>query len=120
MDVQSDCLFSEERITTHLCDSTDVESCRAWIEAHALTFNVVIDDGSHWDQHQLATLRNLWPLLKPGGYYVIEDVVPDSLVSREPQRVHEIVGDVGIFYAGLKNNLCVIHKVPLQCCCEHF
>ena len=120
MDIQSDCLFSEKRITTHLCDSTDAESCRAWIEAHALTFDVVIDDGSHWDQHQLATLRNLWPLLKPGGYYVIEDVVPDSLVSREPQRVHEIVGDVGIFYAGLKNNLCVIHKVPLQCCCEHF
>jgi hypothetical protein len=120
LDIQPDCLFSEERITTHLCDSTDDESCRAWREAQALTFDVVIDDASHWDQHQLATLRNLWPLLKPGGYYVIEDVVPDSLVSREPQRVHEIVGDVGIFYACLKNNLCVIHKVPLQCCREHF
>ena len=46
--------------------------------------------------------------------------MPDLRVSREPQRVHEIVGDVGIFFASLKNNLCVIHKVPLQCCREHF
>ena len=121
MDVQPDCMFSEPRITTHLCNSTDSASCQAWTEANPdLAFDVIVDDGSHWDEHQLATLRHLFPLVKPGGFYVIEDVVPDSLVSREPQRVHEIVGDVGIFFAGLKNNLCVIHKVPLQCCREHF
>ena len=119
MDVQPDCLISEPRLTTHLCDSTDAESCRAWIEAHPeLEFDIIVDDASHWEEHQLATLSHLFPLVKPGGYYVIEDVVPDSLVSREPQRVHEIVGDVGIFYAGVKNNLCVIHKVPLNCCRE--
>jgi hypothetical protein len=120
MDVQADCLFQDERIETHLCDSTDDESCRAWIEAHALTFDIVIDDGSHWDHHQLATLQHLWPLVKPGGFYVIEDVIPDSLVSREPHRVQEIVGDVGFFFAGLKNNLCIIHKVPLDCCRENY
>jgi hypothetical protein len=32
----------------------------------------------------------------------------------------DIVGDVGIFFAGLKNNLCVIHNVPMHCCREHF
>jgi demethylmacrocin O-methyltransferase len=121
MDVQADCMLSEERIATHLCDSTDPASVLAWTQANPdLTFDVVIDDGSHWDLHQLATLKHLWPLVKPGGYYVIEDVTADSLVSREPLRVHEIVGDVGIFFAGLKNNLCVIHKAPLQCCREHF
>ena len=121
MDVQQDCLISEARIATHLCDSTDADSCRAWIDAHPdLAFDVIVDDGSHWDLHQLATLRNLFPLVRPGGFYVIEDVVPDSLVSREPRRVLEIIGNSGIFFAGLKNNLCVIHKVPLQCCREHF
>jgi hypothetical protein len=118
VDVAPDCLFSEPRITTHLCDSTDPAACSAW--AQRRSFDVVIDDGSHWGEHQLATLRNLWPSVKLGGYYVIEDVVPDSLISREPLRVHEIVGDVGIFFAGLKSNLCIIHKVPLQCCREHF
>lgn len=121
MDVQPDCMFSEPRITTHMCNSTEAESCRAWIEAHPdLTFDIIVDDGSHWDQHQLATLAHLFPLVKPGGFYVIEDVVPSSLVSREPMRVKEIVGDVGIFYAGLKNNLCIIHKVPLPCSRQNF
>ena len=120
LDVQPDCLFSEQRITTHHCNSTEEFHCRAWKKLVKLTFDIIVDDGSHWDKDQLATLKNLWPSLKSGGYYVIEDVMPDSLVSREPQKVHEIVGDVGIFFAGLKNNLCVIHKVPLQCCREHF
>ena len=121
MDVAADCMLSEPRITTSLCDAKDPASVLAWTQEHPdLTFDVIVDDGSHWDLPQLATLQHLFPLLKPGGFYVIEDVVPDSLVSREPQRVHEIVGDVGIFFAGLKNNLCVIHKVPLQCCREHF
>ena len=64
------------------------------------------------------TLTNLSPLVEPSGFYVIEDVVPDSLMSRETQRVLDIVGDAGVFFAELKNNLCVVHKVSLQCCRE--
>jgi len=121
MDVQSDCMITEERIESYLCNSTDANDVMAWRQARPdLSFDIVIDDGWHWDEAQLATLKHLWPLVKPGGYYVIEDVYPDSLVSREPHRVYEIVGDVGIFFAGLKSNLCVIHKVPLHCCREHF
>jgi hypothetical protein len=120
IDVQMDCMFWEDRIETYPVDSTDAHACRVWLESPLQQFDVIIDDGSHYDQHQLATLKNLWPALKEGGYYVIEDVIPDSLVSREPHRVYEIVGNVGIFFAGLKSNLCVIHKVPLACCREHF
>ena len=121
MDVAHDCMFSEHRIATHLCDTTNSENCNAWIEANpGLSFDIIIDDGSHWGQHQLETLKNLFPLLKNGGFYVIEDVVPDSLISREPQKVLEIVFDSGLFFAGLKNNLCIIQKVPLQCCRENF
>ena len=121
MDVQPDCLFTEERIVTHHCDSTQEFHVRAWRQLNpTLEFDIIVDDGSHWGCHQLKTLKHLWPLLKLGGYYVIEDVTPDSVVSREPQRVHEIVGDVAIFFSGLKSNLCVMHKVPLQACREHF
>lgn len=35
---------------------------------------IVIDDGSHrWD-HQITTFKYLFPLLKPGGLYIIEDI----------------------------------------------
>jgi demethylmacrocin O-methyltransferase len=36
--------------------------------------DVVIDDGSHRWADQVATFRKLYPHLKPGGYYVIEDL----------------------------------------------
>lgn len=44
------------------------------LAAHAL-LDLIIDDASHKPRDQAATFRNLWPLLAPGGTYVIEDVV---------------------------------------------
>jgi len=35
--------------------------------------DVIIDDGSHLPSHMWYTLQQLWPLVKPGGYYVLED-----------------------------------------------
>jgi hypothetical protein len=36
--------------------------------------DVVIDDGSHRAQHQITSLLTLWPLVKPGGWYIVEDI----------------------------------------------
>lgn len=45
--------------------------------------NLIIDDGSHKPRDQAATFRNLWPLLAPGGYYFIEDVLPIDLLGED-------------------------------------
>jgi 23S rRNA U2552 (ribose-2'-O)-methylase RlmE/FtsJ len=37
-------------------------------------FEIIIDDGSHVPDHQLKTINTFWPLLKPGGIYIIEDI----------------------------------------------
>jgi 8-demethyl-8-alpha-L-rhamnosyltetracenomycin-C 2'-O-methyltransferase len=37
-------------------------------------FDIIVDDGSHLNAHQLLTFKTLWPALRPGGVYVIEDV----------------------------------------------
>lgn len=36
--------------------------------------DIVIDDGSHQSQHVIASFRALFPLLKDGGVYVVEDL----------------------------------------------
>jgi hypothetical protein len=36
--------------------------------------DVVIDDGSHVGQHQRASFESLFPVVSPGGWYVIEDL----------------------------------------------
>lgn len=37
-------------------------------------FSVILDDGSHVPEHQILTFEMLWPTLKPGGVYIIEDI----------------------------------------------
>ena len=77
--------------------------------------DVIIDDGDHVDQSQLATLRNFWPLLRDGGLYIIEDIYPGSRLSTEPRVIENVVGsDVPFFFVGVKNNLCVLQKTRLS------
>jgi len=37
-------------------------------------FTIVIDDGSHVSSHQETTMRCLLPHVRPGGFYIVEDV----------------------------------------------
>jgi hypothetical protein len=37
-------------------------------------FDVIIDDGSHIPQHQIASFFSLWNSVKPGGMYIVEDI----------------------------------------------
>jgi hypothetical protein len=37
-------------------------------------FDIIIDDGSHINRHQIKTLEILISALRPGGFYVIEDI----------------------------------------------
>jgi hypothetical protein len=37
-------------------------------------FDIIIDDASHINWHQIKTLETLIPALRPGGFYVIEDI----------------------------------------------
>ena len=46
-------------------------------------FDIIIDDGSHKPRDQAATFRNLWPLLAPGGRYLIEDVLPIDVIGED-------------------------------------
>lgn len=36
--------------------------------------DVVIDDGSHRAEDQIISMSVLWPLVKPGGWYIVEDI----------------------------------------------
>ncbi|KAI7846177.1 hypothetical protein COHA_000347 [Chlorella ohadii] len=37
-------------------------------------FDMIVDDGSHRVNHIFASLSALWPVLKPGGVYIMEDL----------------------------------------------
>lgn len=71
-DVQKDCMFEEDRIKTFLFDSTNSDECDSILGD--MKFDIIIDDGLHLAEAQMATFKNLWKRLNDGGYYFIEDV----------------------------------------------
>lgn len=76
------------RVTTYLLDQSSDESLRNMYAAlSSVQFDVIIDDGSHRAGDQQKTLRALFPLLRPGGLYFIEDLVGD-VPGRHGDRAH--------------------------------
>lgn len=66
----------DDRIESFRADSTAKEQLDAVLGDR--TFDAVIDDGCHWFPEQRATWVNLWPRVRPGGVYVVEDVQNDN------------------------------------------
>lgn len=54
-------------------DQTDPEALGRIHDAHG-DFDIIIDDASHVSSLTIASFQLLWPWLKPGGLYVIEDL----------------------------------------------
>lgn len=47
--------------------------CLKWVSEQYGPFDIIIDDGSHLNAHQITSLATLYPLLKDPGVYVVED-----------------------------------------------
>ena len=60
-------------------DATNLEAVTAALGE--LTFDYVIDDGSHRVRDQVASFDVLWPRVKPGGCYFIEDIDGDAALE---------------------------------------
>src|SRR5206468_2698928 len=54
--------FSTDRIDIRVCDQTDAVSLRNLSEEYG-GFDIIIDDGSHINEHVIATFHTLFPLL---------------------------------------------------------
>jgi hypothetical protein len=72
-------LFSEERITTFFVDQTDPGSFSTIANAVQEDFDLVIDDGLHAPDANLATALFSLERLKIGGWLVVEDIAPLAL-----------------------------------------
>jgi hypothetical protein len=74
LDHQADRLaMAGGRVEVVIRDPADV---MAWVEAAAAhgPFDLVIDDGTHFWEHQIAALRAFYPFVRPGGFYILEDI----------------------------------------------
>jgi predicted O-methyltransferase YrrM len=66
--------YAAGRINIEIADQSKAEE----LEQVALRngpFDLIIDDGSHIWSHQITTLKTLFKHVKPGGFYILEDLV---------------------------------------------
>lgn len=78
-DVDRRVLFEEERIRTFFVDQTKPESFAVLAAATPNTFDLIIDDGLHSPNANVATLVFALGRLKVGGWFVVEDIVRAAL-----------------------------------------
>lgn len=55
-------------------DQSNASALSAFIKDSGGDFDIIIDDGGHTMEQQIVSFQTLFPALKPGGIYVIEDL----------------------------------------------
>lgn len=58
----------------HICDQSDRNQLDQLVKNSFNQFDIIIDDGGHWQHQQQITLGFMFPYLKSGGVFVIEDL----------------------------------------------
>jgi hypothetical protein len=75
-------LEKECRTTIHLVNQGDASAMES-LAREVGSLDLVVDDGSHIADHQIVSFRALWPSIKPGGFYAIEDLQAPCSAPRE-------------------------------------
>jgi len=77
----------EDRVEIGKVDQGSRESLESATKGRS--YDIIIDDGSHWCSHQQLTLGYLFPKLKPGGVYIIEDLHTSQWDRPSAKEFHE-------------------------------
>jgi hypothetical protein len=78
-DIDTGILFEETRIRTFFVDQTDLNSFGALGKAVGKDLDLIIDDGLHSPNANLAVLIFALERLKQGGWFVAEDIPDEAL-----------------------------------------
>jgi len=61
-------------IKTLIGSQDNIETLNSWIQKSGGNFDVIVDDGGHQNTQIKISFDNLWPTIKKGGFYFIEDM----------------------------------------------
>ena len=135
LDLHDKSQVDEPRIATVIGSQTDVELL-ARLGAEVGPFDLILDDGSHAGTDIETSFHALWPWLRPGGLYAVEDLhtaywpawtrglepggpgtaiglihaLVDGLHHQERAGVEPSAEDLGVSAVHVHHNLVVIEK----------
>jgi hypothetical protein len=74
IDIEDSSRLNSERIKTFVADQGKRKELAKFIASNGSGFDLILDDGGHSMDLQQISLGFLFPHVKPGGYYILEDV----------------------------------------------
>jgi hypothetical protein len=122
-DIDRDVLFEEDRIKTFYCDQLDSVAIRdVWSQPELQGgMDIIIDDGLHTFEGNTSFLDGSLDRLRPGGVYVIEDILQETIAKwhnqletiyskRFPNHEFALVMLPNARSSGYDNNLLIIRR----------
>ena len=61
-------------------------------------YDVVLDDSTHTFEDQIRIVKEAWPLIKPGGYMIVEDVFRSESEERYETELRDILPECALAY----------------------
>lgn len=93
LDIHDKTALAEKRIHIHRGDQGDAEFLRRLIDEIGVP-DIVIDDGSHRQSDVLTSFMTIFPLMRTGGVYCVEDLATAYLDEPdEPCRFPQVLKD---------------------------
>lgn len=74
IDINDASWFNSNTIKTFVADQANRKKLKDFIDTYGDNFDIILDDGGHTMEQQQISFAYLFKYLKPGGYYIIEDV----------------------------------------------
>jgi cephalosporin hydroxylase len=74
LDINPVTLINAGNIRSFQCDQSRPDQILKILIEHGIDPDLVIDDGSHFWSHQMVSWRTIWPRLRPGAIYIVEDL----------------------------------------------
>ena len=102
IDIDPNCKYLEGKVANHIIIGSQVDDTALSEVSEYGPFDIVIDDGSHIQQHMLVTFLKLFPLLSQNGIYIIED----THTNYSPEHQEYFLG-IGLYdyFKGLSERL---------------
>ena len=72
LDINDKSYLDTKNIKTIICDQSNQNQLRSFARKFG-NFDIIVDDGSHFVNHQILTFEVLFKYLNDGGVYIIED-----------------------------------------------
>jgi len=123
IDIRGDYEYLHDyRTMTHIVDQSNKGELIVFAsQFHDGYFNIIIDDGSHKSSDMILSFETLFPYLRSGGYYIIEDLLcnyderwKDIEEFGIIDRIKNMVDEVNMGGAILNSHICANKKEAVK------